>query len=89
MAFGAELPPAAIRIWTASNSLLPLVGANESLGVPGMNLAGFPRAVAHALKSELGSTHQAVKIIPKWTGATKRTVDFPVVIEKGAPNIRH
>lgn len=34
----------------------------------------FPKAVAAALKNELGNTHQAVKIIRKWTGAGERTV---------------
>ena len=38
------------------------------------NLGPFPLAVAYALKSELGSTHQAVKIIMRWTGAGERTV---------------
>jgi hypothetical protein len=32
------------------------------------------RAVAYALKCELGATHQAVKIIRRWTGAGERTV---------------
>ena len=40
----------------------------------GENLGPYPRAVAYALKAELGSTHQAVKIIRKWTGAEERTV---------------
>jgi hypothetical protein len=34
----------------------------------------YSLAVAYALKSELGSTHQAVKIIMRWTGAGERTV---------------
>jgi hypothetical protein len=38
------------------------------------NLGPFPLAGAFALKSELGSTHQAVKIIMRWTGAGERTV---------------
>jgi hypothetical protein len=38
------------------------------------NLGPYPRAIAYALKCELGSTHQAVKIIRKWTGAGERTV---------------
>jgi hypothetical protein len=37
-------------------------------------LGPYPRAVAYALKCELGTTHQAVKIIRKWTGAGERTV---------------
>jgi len=40
----------------------------------GENLGPYPRAVAYALKCELGSTHQAVKIIRRWTGAGERTV---------------
>jgi hypothetical protein len=38
------------------------------------NLGPYPRAIANALKRELGPTHQAVKIIMKWTGAGERTV---------------
>jgi hypothetical protein len=40
----------------------------------GENLGPYPVAVAYALKSELGSTHQAVKIVRRWTGAGERTV---------------
>jgi hypothetical protein len=32
------------------------------------------RMVAVALKSELGTTHQAVKTVMRWTGASERTV---------------
>lgn len=34
----------------------------------------FENAIATALKSELGSTHQAVKTVMRWTGASERTV---------------
>ena len=40
----------------------------------GENLGPYPQAIAYALKCELGSTHQAVKIIRRWTGAGERTV---------------
>ena len=40
----------------------------------GENIGAYPQAVAYALKCELGSTHQAVKIIRRWTGAGERTV---------------
>ena len=40
----------------------------------GENLGPYPLAIAYALKCELGSTHQAVKIIRRWTGAGERTV---------------
>lgn len=38
------------------------------------NLGSYSQAIAYALKCELGSTHQAVKIIMRWTGAGERTV---------------
>jgi hypothetical protein len=34
----------------------------------------FKQAVATALKSELGTTHQAIKTVMRWTGASERTV---------------
>src|SRR6266446_4089097 len=40
----------------------------------GENLGSYSRAIAYALKCELGSTHQAAKIIRRWTGAGERTV---------------
>jgi hypothetical protein len=38
------------------------------------DLGPYSRAIAYALKCELGSTHQAVKIVMGWTGAGERTV---------------
>jgi hypothetical protein len=35
---------------------------------------GFAQAVAVALRHELGSTHQAIKTVMYWTGASDRTV---------------
>ena len=34
----------------------------------------FSREIASALQSELGSTHQAVKTVMRWTGTSERTV---------------
>jgi|SRR5271163_2723971 len=34
----------------------------------------YRAAIAHALQRQLGTTHQAVKIIRRWTGAGERTV---------------
>jgi hypothetical protein len=34
----------------------------------------YPAAIADALQRELGTTHQAVKIVRRWTGAGERTV---------------
>ena len=40
----------------------------------GENLGPYPVAIAYALQNQLGTTHQAVKIIMRWTGAGERTV---------------
>jgi hypothetical protein len=40
----------------------------------GENLGPYPVAIAHALQNQLGSTHQAIKIVMRWTGAGERTV---------------
>lgn len=37
-------------------------------------LGPYSRAIAYALKRELGPTHQAIKIVMAWTGAGERTV---------------
>jgi hypothetical protein len=34
----------------------------------------FEKAIAAALKGELGSTHRAVKTVMRWTGASERSV---------------
>jgi hypothetical protein len=38
------------------------------------NPDSYAAAVAHALQRQLGGTHQAVKIVMRWTGASERTV---------------
>jgi hypothetical protein len=37
-------------------------------------LVDFTKLVATALRTELGTTHQAVKTVMRWTGASERTV---------------
>ena len=37
-------------------------------------LGPYPAAVAYALRNQLGTTHQAVKTVMRWTGAGERTV---------------
>ena len=49
------------------------------LAVPGSGQTAhaemtYPSAIAASLRKELGDTHQAVKIVMKWTGANERTV---------------
>jgi hypothetical protein len=36
--------------------------------------SAYRAAIAGALKAELGDTHQAIKIVRRWTGASERTV---------------
>jgi hypothetical protein len=45
----------------------------NSAGV-GRGKVSYPAALAAALRTELGSSHQAVKTVIKWTGANERTV---------------
>src|SRR5262249_24774589 len=40
----------------------------------GENLGPYPVAIAYALQKQLGTTHKAIKIIMRWTGAGERTV---------------
>jgi hypothetical protein len=40
----------------------------------GEHLTPYPAAIAGALRNQLGTTHQAVKIVMRWTGAGERTV---------------
>src|SRR6478672_9397027 len=35
---------------------------------------GYPAAIATALRTELGNSHQAVKTVMRWTAANERTV---------------
>jgi hypothetical protein len=37
-------------------------------------LGTYPATIAYALKYQLGTTHQAVKTVMRWTGAGERTV---------------
>lgn len=38
------------------------------------NESELRQAIAVALKTELGTTHQAIKTVMRWTGASERTV---------------
>jgi hypothetical protein len=42
-------------------------------GVPDVD---YPSAIAGALRQDLGTTHQAVKSVMRWTGASERTVKY-------------
>jgi hypothetical protein len=36
--------------------------------------SAYRSAIAESLKAELGDTHQAIKIVRRWTGTSERTV---------------
>lgn len=42
--------------------------------VQGRRKLDYATAIAAALRSELGTTHQAAKTVMRWTGANERTV---------------
>lgn len=42
--------------------------------LPRTGRGGYEQTIAMALRSELGTTHQAVKTLMRWTGASERTV---------------
>ena len=45
--------------------------------------AAYRKAIAAALRAELGQTHQAVKTAMRWTGASERTVKYWLSGERG------
>ena len=45
--------------------------------------AAYRKAIAAALRTELGQTHQAVKTAMRWTGASERTVKYWLSGERG------
>jgi hypothetical protein len=50
--------------------MLPKAGKNLHRGEPGL---AFADLMAQALTDELGTTHQAVKTVMRWTGASERS----------------
>lgn len=43
----------------------------------------YRRAIAEALRRELGLTHQAIKTMMRWTGASERTAKYWLSGERG------
>jgi hypothetical protein len=62
---------------TKKGNVLPKRGSvlhrAERKGGPGSEYAG---AIAEALRHDVGTTHQAVKSVMRWTGASERTVKY-------------
>ena len=47
------------------------------------NQTRYRKAIADALRRELGPTHQAIKTAMRWTGASERTVKYWFSGERG------
>lgn len=45
--------------------------------------AAYRRAIADVLRRELGPTHQAIKTLMRWTGASERTAKYWLSGERG------
>ena len=45
--------------------------------------AAYRKAIADALRRELGHTHQAIKTVMRWTGASERTAKYWLSGERG------
>jgi hypothetical protein len=43
----------------------------------------YRKAIADALRRELGPTHQAIKTVMRWTGASERTAKYWLSGERG------
>lgn len=54
--------------------MLPKKGRTLPNGTNIQNGAEYAAAIATALRTELGGSHQATKTVMKWTGASERTV---------------
>lgn len=52
---------------------LPKMGSSLPVGAPGVGLPSYERAIALAIRSELGGSHQAIKTLMRWTGVSART----------------
>ena len=70
--------------------MLPKKGKNLHRGSSGSGGEYYPfeRGIAEALQGELGRTHQAVKTVMTWTGASERTVKHWIAGTYG-PNGQH
>ncbi|MCX7302698.1 MAG: XRE family transcriptional regulator [Rhodobacterales bacterium] len=59
---------------------VPKMGTNVHLDA-GQTV--YRKAIADALRRELGPTHQAIKTVMRWTGASERTAKYWLSGERG------
>jgi hypothetical protein len=61
-------------------TIVPKMGTTVHLAA---DQARYRRAIADALRRELGPTHQAIKTAMRWTGASERTAKYWLSGERG------
>jgi len=61
-------------------TVVPKIGTTVHLAA---NQTRYRKAIADALRRELGPTHQAIKTAMRWTGASERTVKYWLSGERG------
>ena len=59
---------------------VPKMGTTVHLNVDQIT---YRKAIADALRCELGPTHQAIKTMMRWTGASERTAKYWLSGERG------
>lgn len=61
-------------------TVVPKMGTTVHLAA---DQTDYRKAIAAALRAELGPTHQAIKTAMRWTGASERTVKYWLSGERG------
>ena len=59
---------------------VPKMGTTVHLGA---DQAAYRKAISDTLRRELGPTHQAIKTVMRWTGASERTAKYWLSAERG------
>ena len=61
-------------------TVVPKMGTTVHLDA---DQAAYRKAIADTLRRELGHTHQAIKTVMRWTGASERTAKYWLSGERG------
>ena len=65
---------------TKMGTVVPKMGTTVHLDA---DQAAYRKAIADTLRRELGHTHQAIKTVMRWTGASERTAKYWLSGERG------
>jgi hypothetical protein len=78
--FSTGLPEEDTAMRIKMGTPVPKMGTTVHLAA---DQARYRRAIADALRQELGPTHRAIKTAMRWTGASERTVKYWLSGERG------